>query len=165
MSFFITRHAKSRFLCRLMAGLILLAIIFTTITYSYFQAQVQAQTCNSVVAATAPAISAPSAILMEASTGIVIYEKEADVKLRPASITKIMTLILIFDALAEGKITLDEKVTGENVKFCLRLPQGKLSLRLGLCQSATSYGFCCLTKTIIFQNSACSGCNFPRSLL
>lgn len=111
MSFSITRHAKSRFLCRLLAGFILLAIIFTTITYSYFQAQVQAQTQINIVAATAPDISAPSAILMEASTGIVIYEKEADVKLRPASITKIMTLILIFDALAEGKIALDEKVT------------------------------------------------------
>ena len=58
-----------------------------------------------------PQISAPSAILMEASTGTVIYEKDADTKLRPASITKIMTLILIFDALDNGKITLDEKVT------------------------------------------------------
>lgn len=58
-----------------------------------------------------PQVSAPSAILMEASTGTVIYEKDADTKLRPASITKIMTLILIFDALDEGKITLDEKVT------------------------------------------------------
>lgn len=58
-----------------------------------------------------PAVSAPSAILMEASTGTVIYEKDADTKLRPASITKIMTLILIFDALAENKITLDEKIT------------------------------------------------------
>lgn len=58
-----------------------------------------------------PQVSAPSAILMEASTGTVIYEKDADTRLRPASITKIMTLILIFDALDEGKITLDEKVT------------------------------------------------------
>ena len=58
-----------------------------------------------------PSVSAPSAILMEASTGTVIYEKDADTRLRPASITKIMTLILIFDALTEGKITLDEKVT------------------------------------------------------
>lgn len=48
---------------------------------------------------------------MEASTGTIIYEKDADTSLRPASITKIMTLILIFDALEEGQITLDEKVT------------------------------------------------------
>lgn len=50
-----------------------------------------------------PAVSAPSAILMEASTGTVIYEKEADTKLRPASITKIMTLILILTLLRKTK--------------------------------------------------------------
>ena len=52
-------------------------------------------------------ISAPSVCLMEASTGQVIYEKNADEPRSPASITKIMTLILIFDALASGKIQMD----------------------------------------------------------
>ena len=56
-------------------------------------------------------ITAMSAVLMEASTGTVIYEKDADVQLRPASITKIMTLILIFDALESGKISLTDEVT------------------------------------------------------
>ena len=41
-----------------------------------------------------------SALLMEASTGTIIYEKNATEQFRPASITKIMTLILIFDALS-----------------------------------------------------------------
>ena len=44
--------------------------------------------------ASGPEISAPSAVLMEASTGKVIYEKDADKQRRPASITKIMTLWL-----------------------------------------------------------------------
>lgn len=52
-----------------------------------------------------------SAILMEASTGTIIYEKNANEQFRPASITKIMTLLLIFDALAEKKLTLDDTVT------------------------------------------------------
>lgn len=56
-------------------------------------------------------VSAPSVVLMEASTGQVVYEKEPDMSRHPASITKIMTLILIFDALQEGKITLDDTVT------------------------------------------------------
>lgn len=56
-------------------------------------------------------ISAPSAILMEASTGTIIYEKNSKEQLRPASITKIMTLILIFDALEAGKISLEDEVT------------------------------------------------------
>ena len=56
-------------------------------------------------------ISAPSALLMEMSTGQVIYEKDADVKRAPASVTKVMTLLLIFDAIDEGKIKLDDEVT------------------------------------------------------
>ena len=56
-------------------------------------------------------ISAPSAILMEASTGTVIYEKDADTARPPASVTKVMTLLLIFDALANGSISLEEEVT------------------------------------------------------
>lgn len=56
-------------------------------------------------------ISAPSAILMEASTGQVILEKDADVKRPPASVTKVMTLLLIFDALEAGKIKLEDEVT------------------------------------------------------
>lgn len=56
-------------------------------------------------------VSAPSALLMEMSTGQVIYEKEADVKRAPASVTKIMTMLLIFDALESGKIKLEDEVT------------------------------------------------------
>ncbi|MBR5267460.1 MAG: D-alanyl-D-alanine carboxypeptidase [Lachnospiraceae bacterium] len=57
-----------------------------------------------------PEIGAPSALLMEASTGSVIYEKNADEPRNPASVTKIMTLILIFDALQSGKIKLSDEV-------------------------------------------------------
>ena len=56
-------------------------------------------------------VSAPSAVLMEASTGQVIFEKDADTQRPPASVTKVMTLLLIFDALNEGKITLEDQVT------------------------------------------------------
>lgn len=48
---------------------------------------------------------------MEASTGQVIYEKNSGEQVHPASITKIMTLLLIFDALDSGKIKLEEDVT------------------------------------------------------
>lgn len=58
-----------------------------------------------------PEVAAPSALLMEATTGQVLYEKDADQPRRPASITKIMTLILIFDALESGKIKMDDLVT------------------------------------------------------
>lgn len=64
---------------------------------------------------TAPVqVSAPSVLLMEASTGQVIYEKNADERRSPASITKVMTMLLAMEALAEGEISLqDEIVTSE----------------------------------------------------
>ncbi|HIT88981.1 MAG TPA: D-alanyl-D-alanine carboxypeptidase, partial [Candidatus Merdenecus merdavium] len=68
------------------------------------------QPVTSAEAGVSVSVDAPSAILMEASTGQVIFEKEADTPLRPASITKIMTLILIFDALESGKIKLTDEV-------------------------------------------------------
>ena len=55
-------------------------------------------------------LSAPSVLLMEASTGTILYEKNSHTVLRPASITKIMTLILIFDAIESGQISLEETV-------------------------------------------------------
>ncbi len=56
-------------------------------------------------------IQSPSGILMEVSTGKILYAKDADTKRPPASVTKIMTMLLIFDALEEGKIRLDDTVT------------------------------------------------------
>ncbi len=56
-------------------------------------------------------VTAPSVILMEASTGSVIYEKNSTQQLPPASVTKIMTLICIFDALEQGKIKLEDEVS------------------------------------------------------
>lgn len=57
------------------------------------------------------AVSAETAVIMEASTGKVLYEKGADTQLPPASVTKIMTLLLIFDAIESGQIKLDDMVT------------------------------------------------------
>ena len=55
-------------------------------------------------------IAAPSAVLMEAATGTVLYEKNAHERLAPASVTKIMTLLLVMEALENGRITWDDTV-------------------------------------------------------
>ncbi|MBQ7776245.1 MAG: D-alanyl-D-alanine carboxypeptidase [Lachnospiraceae bacterium] len=55
-------------------------------------------------------ITSPAAILIEASTGEVILEQNADERRSPASITKIMTLLITFEKLAEGKISLKDEV-------------------------------------------------------
>ncbi|BFT71361.1 D-alanyl-D-alanine carboxypeptidase [Paenibacillus sp. CGMCC 1.16610] len=54
--------------------------------------------------------NAQSAVLMDADTGTVIAEKNKDTKLPPASITKIMTMLLIMEAIDKGNIKMDEKV-------------------------------------------------------
>ena len=51
-----------------------------------------------------------SAILIEQNSGQVLYEKNAHEQLRPASVTKLMTILLTFEALEAGQITLEDKV-------------------------------------------------------
>lgn len=55
-------------------------------------------------------ISSKSAILMDVGSGQILYEKNAHDKLPPASVTKVMTMLLICEALDSGKITLDDSV-------------------------------------------------------
>lgn len=55
-------------------------------------------------------ISAPSAILMEKVTGEVIYEKNSHERMPPASVTKVMTMLLIVEAVERGDISLDDTV-------------------------------------------------------
>lgn len=56
-------------------------------------------------------IAAKSAMLIEAHSGTVLYELNADEKLAPASITKIMSLVLIMEAIEDGRLTLETVIT------------------------------------------------------
>ena len=56
-------------------------------------------------------ITAEAAVILEGSTGAILYEKNKDKELVPASITKIMTLLLIFETLESGKIKLEDTVS------------------------------------------------------
>ncbi|MDE6063861.1 MAG: D-alanyl-D-alanine carboxypeptidase, partial [Lachnospiraceae bacterium] len=62
-----------------------------------------------VTAADVPLLT-PSAIVIEASTGQVIFEKNATERRSPASITKIMTLLIAFEQLEEGKVNLEDEI-------------------------------------------------------
>lgn len=96
-------------LCKRTFTLLLLAVVILVMVFSPSQ--------NVYAAEGAVSISAPSAILLEASTGKVIYEQNADQVCSPASITKIMTLLLIFEALDRGEIRLtDEVITSERAQ-------------------------------------------------
>ena len=79
----------------LLSALLALALIFTSVL-----------PVNADVA-----VSSPSVILIESSTGEVIYEQNAAERRSPASITKIMTLLLTFEAIESGKVSLTDQVT------------------------------------------------------
>jgi D-alanyl-D-alanine carboxypeptidase (penicillin-binding protein 5/6) len=71
---------------------------------------VPAAAANSSVADSL-SVPAPSVILMERSTGTVLFEKNADQRLAPASITKVMTLLLTMEAIERGQLAADQQVT------------------------------------------------------
>ena len=54
---------------------------------------------------------APHAILIDARTGRVLFAKDADTTVQPASMSKLMTMIMVFEALKSGKLTLDQELT------------------------------------------------------
>ncbi len=56
-------------------------------------------------------ITAPSAILMEKSTGEVLFEQDSHAVYEPASVTKIMTLLLVMEAIDAGQLTWDDVIT------------------------------------------------------
>lgn len=90
------QEKRKRIIVWLLTGILLAETLFTVMTI----------TVNA-----APEVSTPSYIVMEASTGQVICEQDADTRRSPASITKIMTLLIIFEHLKSGRIHLEDQVT------------------------------------------------------
>ncbi len=66
---------------------------------------------NKILIPAAPTVNANSYILLDFNSGKVLVEKNAELRLAPASLTKIMTVYVIFRELSSGHLTLDEKVT------------------------------------------------------
>jgi len=91
---------KAMLLCILAAAMISQSVIFA--------AEQQTQPAAIMVNTDVPA---RSAILIEPMSGKVLYEKNADERLPPASITKIMTLLLVMEAIDEGRLSLEDTVT------------------------------------------------------
>lgn len=90
---------------RILAAVILIVVLVQSTVWA--EETAQSTTINS----SAVSLQTPSAILMEASTGTVLFEKNPDEMRSPASITKIMTLLLTFEALEKGRIKLEDEVS------------------------------------------------------
>lgn len=80
---------------------LVIAIVFTSIPLF----------CAEVNAVTEETITAPSAILMESSSGKVLFEKNPHEQRPCASITKVMTMLLVCEAIDSGKLSLDDTIT------------------------------------------------------
>lgn len=104
-------------------------------------------------------VSAPSAILMEASTGQVIFEKDADTKRPPASVTKVMTLLLIFDALDGGKISLEDTVTTS--EYAASMGGSQVFLEVGETQTVDTMIKCI---SVASANDACVAFKYSRQM-
>ena len=84
----------------------------------------------STVVVTSPLQAAPfAAIVMDGRTGEVLYEKNADARLHPASLTKMMTLYIVFQEIEAGRLSLDTKVTV--TKYAASQPPSRLGLKPG----------------------------------
>ena len=79
--------------------------------------------------AAASEFGVPSCILTEASTGMVLYEYNPDEKLPPASVTKIMTLLVVMDAIADGKLGWDEMV--QTSEYAASMGGSQVFLKVG----------------------------------
>jgi len=71
-----------------------------------------AQAANAVETVVgAPAVDAPAVLLMEKETGTVLYEQNSHEKREPASVTKVMTMLLVMEAIDSGRLSYDDTVT------------------------------------------------------
>ena len=86
-----------------------------------------------MVAATAasPQLDAQSYMLMDAQTGTVLAEKNADIRLPPASLTKIMTTYLVFQALQDGRLSPQQQVTISENAWGSRVVGSKMFVEVG----------------------------------
>ena len=106
-----------------------------------------------------PQLLSEAFVLMEASTGTVIYEKNMNKVLPPASITKIMTWILIYEALDEGVITKETIVTASD--YAASMGGSQVYLEAGEQQTVETLIKCiCISSA----NDACVTYRYSRHL-
>ena len=87
--------------------------LFFTLTLTVY-AKEETTTDSNSDSSISLASSAKSAIMIEASTGTILFEKNSHEELPMASMTKMMTMLLIMEALDNGSLTLEEEVTASD---------------------------------------------------
>ncbi len=97
---------------RLILSLTIMIMLFSALNINIFAENGIKRKADYISADSAPFdVNAKSAILVEAKTGQILYSKNENEKYSPASVTKIMTLLIVMEAIEEGRIDLEDKVT------------------------------------------------------
>ena len=94
-----------------LAAVLLSVLICVPLSAGVYAEDLPDMTALETAAPVDNSLPAKSAILIEQESGRVLFEKNADEVLPPASITKVMTLLLVMEALDEGRISIDDMVT------------------------------------------------------
>lgn len=110
--------------------------------------------CPAVLADCAPDITAKNAIVIDMNTGTVLYEKDADSKAAPASTTKIMTLLLICEAVERGDVKLDDIVSATKSDITLN-DEDATSVKLKPGEELSLHDLCCCAM-LVSANDACN---------
>ncbi len=101
-----------KILCLLFSFFFMVCSLFGPLAITAAAAAISEQeTATSANTVTAPETSAPSVLLMDADTGTILYAKDETTERPLASVTKVMTLLLIFEAIDDGQISLSDTVT------------------------------------------------------
>ena len=123
-----------------------ITLLFLILLFSFFTLN----ECKINVYADELDLSAEGAILMEASTGKILYEKNSEEMKPPASVTKVMTLLLIFEALDKEKLQLNDMITVS--PYAASMGGSQVFLEAGETQSAETMIKCIAVSS---ANDAC----------
>ena len=99
-----------------------------------------------------PDIQAKAALLMDANTGAIVYAKNEHQELYPASLTKIMTALLVVEAIDKGQLSLDQEVTASSTIESLDTDGSTANIKPGEIMTVEQLLYCML---VVSANEAC----------
>ena len=98
--------------------LLMFSVLFPYVNYGYYYGDAEYVWSENTVTTSSTDedgdfldLTCESAILIEQTTGKILYEKDSHTQLRPASVTKVMTILLIMEAIENGELTYETEVT------------------------------------------------------
>ena len=99
-----------------------------------------------------PDIQAKAALLVDANTGAIVYAKNEHQELYPASLTKIMTALLVVEAIDKGQLSLDQEVTASSTIESLDTDGSTANIKPGEIMTVEQLLYCML---VVSANEAC----------